>query len=103
MVWYVWKMEDTPSIRQHEEYVAIFTGGPNDGRADTRVADENGWDAEITVNGLEEVFPAQFLYRASGARSVGDKVHVTYVWDPANSDDVLNIDPLFDSDESKGI
>lgn len=94
-------MDETPSIREHDEYVAIFTGGPNDGRADTRVATEDAWDTEITVNGLEEAFPAQFVYRASGARSVGDKVHVTYVWDPAESDDLLNLDPLYESDQSK--
>ncbi len=81
-------MDDSPEIARGDEYVAIFTGGPNDGNVDTRLADENGWDTEVIVNGLEEAFPAQFLYRASGTRSVGDKVHVTYVWDPTGGDEL---------------
>jgi hypothetical protein len=75
----------------------IFSGGPNDGQTDRRIATESGWDREIIVNGLESAAAAEFAYAATTAKKVGDSVHVTYVWDPDHADGLESTDERYDS------
>jgi hypothetical protein len=75
----------------------IFSGGPNDGQTDRRIATASGWDDEIIVNGLESAAAAEFAYTASTAKKIGDSVHVTYVWDPKDADDLEAVDERYDT------
>jgi hypothetical protein len=86
-----------PTLAHGDEYIVIFSGGPNDGQSDTRIATADGWDKEIIVNGLESTAAAEFAYLATSATSVGDSVHVTYVWDPRDADDLEAPEERFDS------
>ncbi|NEM91659.1 oligoribonuclease [Galbitalea soli] len=87
----------TPTLAKGDEYIVIFSGGPSDGQTDHRIATEAGWDEQIIVNGLESTAAAEFAYRASGAKKVGDSVHVTYVWDPTTADDLEDTSERYDS------
>jgi hypothetical protein len=80
--------DSQPTLSHGDQYIVIFSGGPNDGQTDHRIATANGWDDEIIVNGLESTAAAEFAYKASTAVKVGDSVHVTYVWDPKDADDL---------------
>lgn len=80
--------DEQPTLVHGDEYIVIFTGGPNDGQTDHRIATESGWDNEIIVNGLESAAAAEFAYTATTAKKVGDSVHVTYVWDAKEADDL---------------
>lgn len=91
-------MTDTqPTLAHGDEYIVIFSGGPNDGQTDRRIATASGWDSEIIVNGLESTAAAEFAYTASSAKRVGDSVHVTYVWDPKDADDLEATEERYDS------
>jgi hypothetical protein len=87
----------TPTLSHGDEYIVIFTGGPNDGQTDHRIATESGWDDEIIVNGLESAAAAEFAYTATTAKKVGDSVHVTYVWNPKDADDLEANEERYDS------
>jgi hypothetical protein len=88
---------EEPTLKHGDEYVVIFSGGPNDGQTDTRIATEAGYDDEIIVNGLESAAAAEFAYNAKSATHVGDSVHVTYVWDPKEADDLEAHEERYDS------
>jgi hypothetical protein len=87
----------TPTLTHGDEYIVIFTGGPNDGQTDHRIATESGWDDEIIVNGLESAAAAEFAYTATTAKMVGDSVHVTYIWNPKDADDLEANEERYDS------
>jgi hypothetical protein len=89
--------DEQPTIAHGDEYIVIFSGGPNDGQTDHRIATATGWDDEIIVNGLESAAAAEFAYTASSAKRVGDTVHVTYLWDPKDADDLESTDERYDS------
>ena len=89
--------DETPTLAHGDQYIVIFSGGPNDGQTDHRVATESGWDKEIIVNGLESTSAAEFAYAATTASKVGDSVHVTYVWDPKDADDLEAPEERYDS------
>jgi hypothetical protein len=84
--------DDAPTIAHGDEYIAIYAGGPNDGRSDRRIATDDSWDTSITVNGLEDSSAAQFVYAATSVHTVGGQVQVTYSWDPAHSDALEDLD-----------
>ncbi|MEJ1229457.1 MAG: oligoribonuclease [Galbitalea sp.] len=86
-----------PTLAHGEEYIVIFSGGPNDGQTDHRIATADGWDKEIIVNGLESSAAAEFAYTASTVARVGDSVHVTYVWDPKDADDLEAVEERYDT------
>ncbi|HEY4269085.1 MAG TPA: oligoribonuclease [Galbitalea sp.] len=88
---------EQPTLKHGDEYIVIFSGGPSDGQTDTRIATEAGWDAEIIVNGLEAAAAAEFAYLATTASQVGDSVHVTYVWDPKDADDLEAVEERYDT------
>jgi hypothetical protein len=89
--------DEQPTLAHGDEYIVIFSGGPNDGQTDHRVATESGWDKEIIVNGLESTSAAEFAYTATTAAKVGDSVHVTYVWDPKDADDLEAPEERYDA------
>jgi hypothetical protein len=89
--------DEQPTIAHGDEYIVIFSGGPNDGQTDRRIATASGWDDEIIVNGLESAAAAEFAYTASSAKRVGDNVHVTYVWDPKDADDLEATEERYDT------
>jgi hypothetical protein len=88
---------ETPTLKHGDEYVVLFSGGPSDGQTDTRIATESGWDDEIIVNGLESTAAAEFAYTAKEAKQVGDSVHVTYIWNPKDADDLEATEERYDS------
>jgi hypothetical protein len=88
---------EQPTLAHGDEYIVIFSGGPNDGQTDRRIATSTGWDDEVIVNGLESTAAAEFAYKATEARQVGDSVHVTYVWDPKDADDLEATEERYDS------
>jgi hypothetical protein len=88
---------EQPTIKHGDEYIVIFSGGPNDGQTDRRIATASGWDDEIIVNGLESSAAAEFAYAATTAKQVGDRVHVTYVWDPKDADDLEAAEERYDT------
>jgi hypothetical protein len=89
--------DEQPTLAHGDEYIVIFSGGPNDGQTDHRIATASGWDKEIIVNGLESTAAAEFAYTATTAKKVGDSVHVTYVWDPKDADDLEDPEERYDS------
>jgi hypothetical protein len=89
--------DEQPTVAHGDEYIVIFSGGPNDGQTDHRIATASGWDPEIIVNGLESSAAAEFAYTASSAKRVGERVHVTYVWDPRDADDLEATEERYDS------
>jgi hypothetical protein len=88
---------EQPELKHGDEYIVIFSGGPNDGQTDKRIATESGWDDEIIVNGLESAAAAEFAYTATTATKVGDSVHVTYLWNPKDADDLEATDERYDT------
>jgi hypothetical protein len=88
---------EQPTLKHGDQYIVIFSGGPNDGQTDKRIATESGWDDEIIVNGLESAAAAEFAYTAATAKQVGDSVHVTYVWDPKDADDLEATEERYDT------
>lgn len=85
-----------PTIAHGDEYIVIFSGGPNDGQTDRRIATASGWDKEIIVNGLEAAAAAEFAYTVTTAKQVGESMHVTYVWNPRDADDLEDLDDRVD-------
>ena len=82
--------EETPSLAHGDEYVALYVGGPNDGQTDHRISIAGGWHEELAV--LTAVDGKETLenYTAQSWRKVGDRVHVTYLWDEADSEPVAD-------------
>lgn len=78
--------DNAPTLAHGDEYVVLYTGGPNDGQTDRRISTDGSWDETITV--LTAVDGKETLenYDVVSATSVGDAVHVTYSWDKADSE-----------------
>lgn len=83
--------DTTPSIARGEEYVAFYRGGAFDGQSERRVATSQGWDDEITVIAGVDGVETMLVYQFATARSMGDQVQVTYLWDQAESDDIEDL------------
>jgi hypothetical protein len=74
------------TLEQGDEYVVFFTEGPFDGQTDRRVSTDGTWDDEITQLVLQNGKETQEVYAATAAQQVGDEVHVSYAWRPAESE-----------------
>jgi hypothetical protein len=89
-------MTNSDHVLKHgDEYIVFYTGGPYDGRTDTRISTDGSWDEELTVLALEEGKETQVVYGSPVVREVGDQVQVTYAWDADDSetaDDTRNHD-----------
>ncbi len=89
--------DEQPTLADGDDYIVIISGGPNDGQTDHRIAKASGWDEEIIVNRRESTSAAEFAYLAQSAVKVGDSVHVTYVWDPKDADDLEAPEERYDA------
>jgi len=83
------------SLAHGDEYIVFYTGGPYDGRNDTRISTDDRWDDEVTVLVALDGKETQVVYDKPTARRVGDRVQVTYRWDKLDSE------PLEDLDERR--
>jgi len=83
------------SLAHGDEYIVFYTGGPYDGRNDTRISTDGSWDDEVTVLVALDGKETQIVYANPSARKVGDQVQVTYSWDKLDSE------PLEDLDERR--
>ncbi len=86
-------MTDTaPTISRGDEYVVFFTGGPYDGRSDTRISTDGAWETEITVLAAFDGKETQLDYVNPVAKQVGEQVQVTYSWSESESEPIEAID-----------
>lgn len=79
---------DTPAIKRGDEYIVIYTGGPNDGQTGRRISTDGTWDDEITVITAVDGKETMIDYNMDSWREVGGQYHVTYVFDKADSEPV---------------
>lgn len=79
---------DIPSLKHGDKYIVIFSGGPNDGRTDSRISTDGGWDDELTVLTAVDGKEAMIDYNATSWKEVGGEYHVTYTYDPSDSEQV---------------
>ncbi|HEY0260603.1 MAG TPA: oligoribonuclease [Lacisediminihabitans sp.] len=77
-----------PTITRGDEYIVIFQGGPNDGQTDTRISTDGGFDAEITVLTAVDGKETLIDYTRASVAEVGGQYHVTYVYDPKDSEPI---------------
>lgn len=79
---------DTPAIKRGDEYIVIYSGGPNDGQTGRRISTDGTWDDEITVLTAVDGKETMIDYNVDSWREVGGQYHVTYVFDKADSEPV---------------
>ncbi|MEO9104317.1 MAG: oligoribonuclease [Terrimesophilobacter sp.] len=79
---------DTPAIKRGDEYIVIFSGGPNDGQTGKRISTDGTWDDEITVLTAVDGKETMIDYNMESWRELGGQYHVTYVYDKADSEQV---------------
>ncbi|MCY7412926.1 MAG: oligoribonuclease [Salinibacterium sp.] len=82
-----------------DTYVVFYTGGPYDGRTDSRISTDGSWDKELTVIAAMNGKETQLVYVSPVAELVGEEVHVTYTWDQHHSDPLQALD---ERDEMNG-
>ncbi len=75
-----------------DTYVVFYTGGPYDGRTDSRISTDGSWDEELTVIAAVNGNETQLVYVSPVGKRVGDEVHVTYIWDRHDSDPLGALD-----------
>ncbi len=78
--------DEKPTLAHGDEYVVIYSGGPNDGNTDKRISTDGGWDDELTALVLISGKETLENYNAESWTKIGDAVHVTYVWDEKESE-----------------
>ena len=82
-------MSNTDVTLAHgDEYIVFYTGGPYDGRNDTRISTDGGWDEELTVIVALDGKETQLVYASPVAKLVGDQAQVTYTWDQLDSEPI---------------
>lgn len=79
-------MTDQITLTSGDEYIVFFTGGAYDGQTDRRISTDGTWETEITQLVLQNGKETQEVYASPTAKKVGDEVHVTYTWDPKDSE-----------------
>ncbi len=82
----------TPKLSRGDEYIVFFTGGPYDGRNDTRISTDGTWESTLTVIAAFDGKETQLDYVSPVAKQVGDTVQVHYRWDAQDSDPIEAID-----------
>jgi hypothetical protein len=76
----------TDSTKQNDKYLAIFADGPVAGTTETRHLEDGKYDERLSRVVLLQNVDAIFWYRATESHEVQGEQHVTYVFDPENSD-----------------
>ncbi len=91
-------MTDTaPDISRGDEYVVFYSGGPYDGRTDTRISTDGTWETELTVIAAFDGKETQLEYDSPVAKLVGEQVQVTYTWDQKDSDPIEALEERYDA------
>lgn len=91
-------MTDTaPDISRGDEYVIFYSGGPYDGRTDTRISTDGTWETELTVIAAFDGKETQLEYDSPVAKLVGEQVQVTYTWDQKDSDPIEALEERYDA------
>jgi hypothetical protein len=86
-------MSDTaPTLSRGDQYVVFYSGGPYDGRTDTRISTDGSWDDELTVLAAMDGKETLLVYVSPVAHQVGEQVQVTYTWDQVDSDPLEALD-----------
>lgn len=85
-------MTETPTVAQGDEYIVFFSGGPYDGQSEPRISTDGRWERQITMIAAFEGQETRLDYASPVAERVGDRVHVTYRWDAADSDPIEALD-----------
>ncbi len=80
------------SMLHGDTYVVFYTGGPYDGRTDSRISTDGTWDEELTVLAAVNGKETQLVYVSPVAKRFGDEIHVTYTWDRRDSDPLEALD-----------
>jgi hypothetical protein len=78
--------DSAPTIAHGDEYVVIYSGGPNDGQTDRRIATDSSFDDEITVITAVDGKETLIDYTQESFVEVGGQYHVTYAFDPKDSE-----------------
>lgn len=73
---------------QNTKYLAEFSGGPLDGTTETRVLIDDEVDDEISSIAAVEGAESLYWYKKSESREIAGEMHVTYTFDPRDSDPV---------------
>jgi hypothetical protein len=89
--------ESTPHLAHGDEYIVFYSGGPYDGQSDRRISTDGVWETEITVLAAFDGKETQVDYVSPVAKTVGDQVQVTYVWDPKDSEASPAVEERYDA------
>ncbi|MBF0672908.1 MAG: oligoribonuclease [Salinibacterium sp.] len=80
--------DSKPTLVHGDEYIVIYSGGPSDGQTDRRISTDGTWDESLTVIASEGGIESMMNYDATSWREVGGVYHVTYTFDPGDSEEV---------------
>jgi hypothetical protein len=80
--------DSIPTLSRGDEYVVFFVGGPYDGTDDRRISTDGSWDETLTVLAAEAGNETLINYDVASWREVGGVYHVTYNYDPKDSEQV---------------
>ncbi|QEE61508.1 oligoribonuclease [Salinibacterium sp. dk2585] len=80
--------DSKPTLAHGDEYIVIYSGGPSDGQTDRRISTDGSWDDSLTVLASEGGIESMMNYDATSWREVGGVYHVTYTFDPGDSDEL---------------
>lgn len=80
--------DSKPTLAHGDEYIVIYSGGPSDGQTDRRISTDGSWDESLTVIASEGGIESMMNYDATSWREVGGIYHVTYTFDPRDSEEV---------------
>lgn len=84
--------DSAPTLSHGDQYVVFYSGGPYDGRTDTRISTDGSWDDELTVLAAMDGKETLLVYVSPVAHQVGEQVQVTYTWDQVDSDPLEALD-----------
>ena len=81
-------MTDAPTLAKGDEYLVIYTGGPNDGQTDKRIVTDGHFDDQITILTAVDGKESLTDYNLESWTEVGGQYHVTYSYDAKDSEPV---------------
>lgn len=76
------------AIARGDSYVVLFSGGPNDGQTDHRIATTSGFDSTLTVLAAVDGKETMIEYTQTDVAEVGGEFHVTYTFNAADSEPI---------------
>lgn len=79
-------MTDSASSAEQRQYAAEFSGGPLDGTTEHRYLVDGEVEGHVLEMALVLGTEGLFRYNAGDRHLVGDVLHVTFTYDPEDSD-----------------